>query len=246
MMVHKRELSAGAISERFHVTRSAISQHLTILKQAGLVAERRQGTRRIYSSIPQALTGVRCYLDAFRATERLISDERISVERAVQLDARRETIWDFLVDPSLATQWMGQSASFDLRVGGRYQVEVLPGLVAAGEFLEIDRPNQLVHSWGWRLDGGPVPPGSTTVVYELQDEGEATHLRLCHRDLPSLATAGSHSRGWAHYLPRLAAAASGEPSPDPWVSDPAQMQLELQPTSGTSTAFAVQQNGERE
>ena len=77
-----------------------------------------------------------------------------------------------------------------------------------------------------------MPPGSTTVVYELADDGDATRLRLCHRDLPSLATAGSHSRGWAHYLPRLAAVAGGrEPGPDPWVTDPAQMNLELQPAS---------------
>ncbi len=122
--------------------------------------------------------------------------------------------------------------------GGRYQVEVLPGLVAAGEFLDIEPPHRLVHTWGWQLgEDAPVPPGSTVVVYELFDAGKGTRLRLSQRDLPNLATAGSHSRGWNHYLPRLAIAAAGQVAgPDPWVVDPERMQRELAPASGPPRA----------
>jgi DNA-binding transcriptional ArsR family regulator len=246
-LVRDRELPAGSIAGHFRITRPAVSQHLAVLKEAGLVAERRDGTRRLYRADPRAFASLRLFLDDFgadrlgglkRETESRTGPvrERISVERELAIAARREAVWELLVDPGEATRWMGRRASFELRVGGRYEVEVLPGLVAAGEFVEIDPPRRLAHTWGWDLPHeGPVPPGSTMVVFELFEGGEETRLRLSHRDLPGLDTAGFHSRGWAHYLPRLAAAASGRaPGPDPWVTDPARMRDELRPASGGS------------
>jgi DNA-binding transcriptional ArsR family regulator len=59
------ELSAGEIASRFEVTRPAISQHLTVLGEAGLVSVRREGTRRIYRARPEGLEELRDYLDRF-------------------------------------------------------------------------------------------------------------------------------------------------------------------------------------
>lgn len=59
------ELSAGEIAERFDVTRPAVSQHLSVLKEAGLVEERRDGTRRLYRANPNGLVELRDYLDQF-------------------------------------------------------------------------------------------------------------------------------------------------------------------------------------
>jgi DNA-binding transcriptional ArsR family regulator len=59
------ELSAGEIAERFDVTRPAVSQHLSVLKEAGLVDERRDGTRRLYRANPNGLVELRDYLDQF-------------------------------------------------------------------------------------------------------------------------------------------------------------------------------------
>jgi len=64
-LVSARELSAGEIAARFDVTRPAISQHLRVLREAGLVSERRMGTRRLYRARPQGLTELRAYLDGF-------------------------------------------------------------------------------------------------------------------------------------------------------------------------------------
>ena len=47
------------------MTRPAISQHLTVLKNAGLVSERREGTRRLYSARPEGLAELRAFLDGF-------------------------------------------------------------------------------------------------------------------------------------------------------------------------------------
>ena len=77
------ELSAGEIASRFEVTRPAISQHLTVLKDAGLVSERRDGTRRIYSARPEGLSELREFLEGFW-TNRL---ERLKL--AAELEQQR-------------------------------------------------------------------------------------------------------------------------------------------------------------
>jgi DNA-binding transcriptional ArsR family regulator len=64
-LVRERELAAGEIAARFDVTRPAISQHLTVLKNAGLVNERRAGTRRLYRARPEGLAELRSFLDGF-------------------------------------------------------------------------------------------------------------------------------------------------------------------------------------
>ena len=55
-------MAAGEIAAHFSVTRPAISQHLTILKEAGLLAERRDGVRRLYRARPEGLAELRAFL----------------------------------------------------------------------------------------------------------------------------------------------------------------------------------------
>jgi len=72
-LVQGRELPAGQIAGNFSLTQQAVSQHLTVLKRAGLVDERREGTRRLYRFRRDALEPVRELLDEFwpDALERL-------------------------------------------------------------------------------------------------------------------------------------------------------------------------------
>jgi DNA-binding transcriptional ArsR family regulator len=66
-LVGSEELSAGEIASHFDVSRPAISQHLTVLKGAGLLSERREGTRRLYLARPEGLAELRDFLDEFWA-----------------------------------------------------------------------------------------------------------------------------------------------------------------------------------
>jgi DNA-binding transcriptional ArsR family regulator len=63
-LVATSEMAAGEIASTFDVTRTAISQHLTVLRNAGLITERREGTRRLYRARPEGLAGLREFLDA--------------------------------------------------------------------------------------------------------------------------------------------------------------------------------------
>ena len=64
-LVRNDELSAGEIASHFDVTRPAVSQHLNVLKEAGLVSERRIGTRRLYRARPEGLVELKAFLEGF-------------------------------------------------------------------------------------------------------------------------------------------------------------------------------------
>ena len=65
-LVWSQELAATDIADQFRdVTRPAISQHLAVLKEADLVTERRDGTRRIYRANPHTMAELRAFLDDY-------------------------------------------------------------------------------------------------------------------------------------------------------------------------------------
>lgn len=74
-LIRDEELPAGQIASHFEVSRPAISQHLRVLKSAGLVSERRAGTRRYYRARPEGLAELREYLAQFwEGRLRLLAD----------------------------------------------------------------------------------------------------------------------------------------------------------------------------
>jgi DNA-binding transcriptional ArsR family regulator len=64
-LVHEEEMAAGEIAKHFRTTRQAISQHLRLLTRAGLLVERREGTRRYYSVRRGAFGELRSFLNLF-------------------------------------------------------------------------------------------------------------------------------------------------------------------------------------
>jgi DNA-binding transcriptional ArsR family regulator len=65
-LVRDVELTAGTIAGRFpDVARPTVSQHLRVLRTAGLVTERRDGTRRLYRARPEALAELRAFVEDF-------------------------------------------------------------------------------------------------------------------------------------------------------------------------------------
>lgn len=61
--------TVGELAEQFTVTRPAISQHLAVLAEAGLVAARKDGRQRVYSVVPTGIAQLRAEIDRFWSTE---------------------------------------------------------------------------------------------------------------------------------------------------------------------------------
>jgi DNA-binding transcriptional ArsR family regulator len=80
-LVRDGELPAGAIAAEFSVSRPAVSRHLRVLREAGLVHERRVGRERLYRANPGQLAELRAWLDDYwagrlHALKHLAEEER--------------------------------------------------------------------------------------------------------------------------------------------------------------------------
>lgn len=86
-LVSSGELAAGEIAAAFDgVTRTAISQHLAVLKNAGLIEERRAGTKRLYHARPEGLAGLREFLDEMWDSALELARDLVEADRTGRSD----------------------------------------------------------------------------------------------------------------------------------------------------------------
>ncbi len=228
-LVQANEMNAGEIAAKFAVTRPAISQHLGVLMDAGLLTMRRQGTQRLYRARPEGLKELREFLDEFweESLERLAdlaeAEERRNmttrqadvIEKTIRIAAKPETIFSFFTDPQKMIKWKGIDARLDPRPGGTYRVNINGQDVAIGKYVEIIPYKKVVFTWGWEATGHPMPPGSSTVEITLTPDGDTTVLRLLHSGIPTQELRNVHAIGWDHFMGRLVMVATGkDPGPD--------------------------------
>lgn len=146
-----------------------------------------------------------------------MGEREVSVAEAVvasiRIEAPPESVFEYFVDPAKLMRWMGVEADIDPRPGGRFWVNVNGADRASGEYVVVDPPRAVSFTWGWE-GSEQVPPGSSEVSLSLAVDGDATIVELTHSGLPG-GQDDEHRKGWAHYLPRLqAAAATGALGPD--------------------------------
>jgi uncharacterized protein YndB with AHSA1/START domain len=137
--------------------------------------------------------------------------EPLVVRRETQVAAPRATVFAFLTDPEKILSWMGTEATTETRPGGLYLLKGVGGArsrVARGAFREVVPVHRLAYSFGWDGDD-EVPPGSSLVEIDLIERDGGTLLRMTQSGLPNERQCAGHDRGWAHYLGRLAIAATG-------------------------------------
>ena len=134
-----------------------------------------------------------------RTQDALVLTERIR--------ATRDEVFDFLVEPDKLLRWMGTDADIDPQPGGKFWLNVTGDDIAIGSYLEVDRPNRVVFTWGW--DGSlEVPPGSSTVTFTLTADGDETVVELAHAGLP-MGQDDEHRNGRVYFLGRLVDTVSG-------------------------------------
>ena len=124
-------------------------------------------------------------------------------------------VFSFFTDVERWTSWQGVAGEIDPQPGGVFRIRMPGEQVASGTFVEVVPNRRLVFTWGWEGEGSPVPPGSTTVVIELEPDAAGTRLRLTHSALAPPPVAEHHRLGWEQYVGRLVVRAEGgDPGPD--------------------------------
>lgn len=133
---------------------------------------------------------------------------------SIDIDASPETVFEFLITENGMRTWMGTQATLEPMPGGVFAVDIA-GYRARGSFLEVDPPRRVTITWGF-IESNELPPGASTVSFELTRTSNGTRLEVVHTDLPDGEVPG-HAEGWAHFLPRLTRAATGHTQPeDTW------------------------------
>jgi uncharacterized protein YndB with AHSA1/START domain len=128
------------------------------------------------------------------------------VEREIFIAAPAETVFRYLTDAQLMAHWLGSFQQLDPRPRGIFQVEVSPGNVARGEYVEVVPFRRVVFTWGWdslEPDLAALRPGTSVVEIVLEPREGGTWLRLRHSRLPDNLRP-IHGERWSAHLGRLA------------------------------------------
>jgi DNA-binding transcriptional ArsR family regulator/uncharacterized protein YndB with AHSA1/START domain len=227
-LLAERPRSVGDLASSFDVSRPAISQHLAVLREAGLVTSETRAGRSTYRVVDDGIRAGRHAL--VRVSEDLPGSAAAGgvpaapappVPDVVDADAvmlavpvaltPAEALAHF-TDADLLPRWLGERAELDPRAGGVFRVELGGGDVAAGTYLEVDPPQRVVFTWGAEGVPGEFGPGTSRVEIDVLTPDGGTVVRLAHHALPPWAR-GAHLATWARQLATLAGLSGGRPTP---------------------------------
>ena len=208
-LIWDRELSAGEIAAAFPVTKPTISQHLAVLREAGLAESTAVGTSRRYRARRDALGGLRAALDgsAGRWTNADDAPERASsavwtalvVIASTDVDTSQEaTFAAFTISP-VYSRWLGVPVTLQ---DGRFACTLEWGTNVRGRYEAVCPPELIAVRWDFEDDNVPVPGGEMTSYLRIQPHGSGAHVEV-HQLVNTPAEATFMEGAWAMVLGRL-------------------------------------------
>ncbi|HLN66201.1 MAG TPA: metalloregulator ArsR/SmtB family transcription factor [Streptosporangiaceae bacterium] len=223
-MIWDGELSAGEIAAVFPVTKPTISQHLTVLREAGLVTATAVGTSRRYRARQEALRGLHAalgspgkWVNAGDLPERASSDVRTTpVVVASTLVATSQAVtFAAFTDPAVYSRWLGVPVSIE---DGRFACTLEWGTTVRGRYEIVCPPELIVMRWDFDDDNIPVPGGEMTGYLRVHPRPDGARVEV-HQLVETAAEADFMQGAWAFVLGRLQAGVvqasdPGQPMPN--------------------------------
>jgi DNA-binding transcriptional ArsR family regulator/uncharacterized protein YndB with AHSA1/START domain len=219
--------SVGELARTLPVGRPAVSMHLRVLRDVGLVSARAEGTRRLYQLEPDALAAMRDYLDWYwtRALEtfkqhvdaegELQMEQELKVSKSILVDVPPARAFELFIDQE---RWWpieshhiaepaGEAAVLEPFVGGRwYERAADGGETDWGHVLAFEPPHRILLTWRMSADWTyePDPSRGSEIEVTFVPEGrDCTRVVYEHRHLERY---GEHAERMRTSLDRPAAA----------------------------------------
>lgn len=206
------ELAAGEIAAAFDLTAPTISEHLAVLRAAGLVTQRVDGSFRRYRARREALRGLPAQLvdegarwqpadelpEAERAGARTVPAVVVSVEVPV---APTEA-FAALTDAERFSAWLGVPVTLE---GGRFATTLEFGTQVRGTFEHVVAPRLVALRWDFDDDAVPVPGRELVAYLRVDPDGDGSRVTV-HQLVETHQEAAFMETAWSLVLGRLAAA----------------------------------------
>jgi uncharacterized protein YndB with AHSA1/START domain len=205
-----RDLSAGEIAAAFDLTGATISEHLGVLRRAGLVEMTKVGTSRRYRARPVALAGLHGALEdvgkwrpADEIPERALTATSTApvVVAEVDLPTPPETTFAALTDDELYSRWLQVPVSID---GDRFAATLEWGTEVRGRYEIVLPPQLIVMSWDFDDGNVPVPGQPLTGYLRVHPDGDGSRV-VVHQIVDTPDQAAFMEGAWAMVLGRLKA-----------------------------------------
>lgn len=209
-LIWDRELSAGEIAAAFPVTKPTISQHLAVLREAGLAESTAVGTSRRYRARPDALRGLRAalgsaakWINADDAPERAAPDVRTQpvVVASTHVDTSQAVTFAAFTDPVVYSRWLGVPVTLQ---DGRFACTMEWGTSVRGWYELVCPPELIVMRWDFNDDNIRVPGGQMTGYLRIKPRPDGAHVEV-HQLVDTPAQAEFMEGAWATVLGRLKA-----------------------------------------
>jgi DNA-binding transcriptional ArsR family regulator/uncharacterized protein YndB with AHSA1/START domain len=199
--------SVGGLAETLPIGRPAVSMHLRVLREAGLVRARAEGTRRLYQVQPEVLAAVRDYLDwywakalaSFKEHVEAESEEsmqpELKVTKSILVDVESARAFEFFLDQQrwwpLASHHMAESPAeavvLEPFIGGRWYERAGDGSETEwGRVLAFEPPHRILLSWWMSADWRHAPESDMVSEIEvtfLVESPNRTRVVFEHRHL---------------------------------------------------------------
>jgi uncharacterized protein YndB with AHSA1/START domain/DNA-binding transcriptional ArsR family regulator len=209
-LIWDREVPAGEIAAAFAVTKPTISQHLAVLREAGLATATTAGTSRRYRARKETLRGLHGALgdpgkwsSAGDAPERALSEASTKpvVVASTDVDTSQAAAFAAFTDPAVYSRWLGVPVTIS---GRRFACTMEWGTQIRGRYDLVHPPELIVMSWDFEDGNVPVPGGEMTGYLRFQPRGRGAHVEV-HQLVDTPAQAEFMEAAWTLVLGRLKA-----------------------------------------
>ena len=208
-LIWSRELPAGEIASAFAITKPTISQHLSVLRDAGLVTMTAVGNSRRYRAQPDALDGLHAALEgAFKWTpadeipEAALTATRTAavVIAAVDVAIEPDATFEAFTDPERYSRWLGAPVTIS---DGRFAATMEWGTEVRGSYDVVCPPRLIAMRWDFDDDNIPVPGRELVAYLRLEPSSSGgTHVEV-HQLVESQEQASFMEAAWGLVLGRL-------------------------------------------
>lgn len=212
-LIWDRELPAGEIAAAFSVTKPTISQHLAVLREAGLVAITAAGTSRLYRARQEALRGLHAALGnpgkwrnaGGDAPERDFARARTKpvVVASAEVPVDVKDAFTAFTDAGVYSRWLGVPVTID---NGRFACTMEWGTHVRGWYELVCPPQLIVMRWDFDDDSVPIPGDELTAYLRITPAGRGSRAEV-HQLAETPAQAAFMEAAWTMVLGRFVAGA---------------------------------------